>query len=157
MAYRGHQETPRALGTSLSSPLRCPGWAASARESHCHLVGKARIASTLPRGTAGSKPPPSNIPGPAGEQDLEKSPSTLVWREEGSAGSPHLPVLEATGIIPIFPCPRPPLLPRLTGMRGYCHPGQLPGCSHSGLMEGKNSLPACQHLSCPASTVLVPG
>lgn len=49
MAYRGHQETPRALGTSLSSPLRCPGWAASAGESHCHLVGKARIASTLPR------------------------------------------------------------------------------------------------------------
>lgn len=103
MAYRGHQETPRALGTSLSSPLRCPGWAASAGESHCHLVGKARIASTLPRAQRAANLLPATTPGPAGEQDLEKSPSTLVWREEGSAGSPHLPVLEATGIILIFP------------------------------------------------------
>lgn len=55
-----------------STPLRCPGRAAWDRESHCHLVGKGRIASALPLGTAGSKPPSWKILGPAGEQDLEK-------------------------------------------------------------------------------------
>lgn len=74
----GHQEPPRALGTSPSTPLRCPGRAAWDRESHCHLVGKGRIASALPLGTAGSKPPPCKIPGPAGEQDPEKPQSTWL-------------------------------------------------------------------------------
>lgn len=79
----GHQEAPRALGTSPSTPLRCPGQAGWDRESHCHLVGKGRIASALPLGTAGSKPPPCKIPGPAGEQDPEKPRSTWLGRRKG--------------------------------------------------------------------------
>lgn len=64
--------TRNFLEHSPSTPLRCPGQAAWDRESHCHLVGKGRIASALPLGTAGSRPPSWKILGSAGEQDPEK-------------------------------------------------------------------------------------
>lgn len=85
----GHQEPPRALGTSPSTPLRCPGRAAWDRESHCHLVGKGCIASTLPPGTAGSEPPPCKIPGPAGEQDPRNPNVPGLEEEEGKGREPH--------------------------------------------------------------------
>lgn len=58
--------------------LRCPGQASWDRESHCHLVGKGRIASALLSGRAGSKPPLCKTPGRAGEQDPEKPQSTWL-------------------------------------------------------------------------------